>query len=207
MPVQLNELEQNLRQHAGEFLCERIHDKKSTKVVRFVHVLTSPDASMDLPKIGRLDEFYAHFGSILFYYDEKSGDAAKHIAPSSQWAELHSDFSDWIDALDEDERDEILPDWVESCLVIGKTPHSGNYILVATEGSGAGRIFEFDHDGFEFRDEADDVIDYVHKLLKPDGARLTGIASHMRFVEDDPMTQWWIREFKDNQGHIVRTDV
>ncbi len=98
--------------------------------------------------------------------------------------------------MDEDERLEILPDWIDTCLVIGETPHSGNYILVVTKGPAAGRVFEFDHDGYEFIDQAD-VIEYVEKLLKPDGIKLTDIASHMRFIEDDPMGQWWIRELRE----------
>jgi hypothetical protein len=203
--LKLNDLEKAVREHAGEFLCERINDKGKTKLVSFTHVVGAPEDATNVPSVGRLSEFYETFGSILFYYDEKSGDAAKHIAPTSEWAELHIDFVDWLEPLDEDERLEILPDWIDTCLVIGETPHSGNYILVVTDGPAAGRVFEFDHDGYEFIDQAADVIEYVEKLLKPDGIKLTDIASHMRFIEDDPMVQWWIREFRDNTGHVAST--
>ncbi|AMK76072.1 MULTISPECIES: SMI1/KNR4 family protein [Methylomonas] len=203
--MKLNDLEKAVREHAGEFLCERINDEDKTKTVSFTHVVDAPEDSNDLPTVGRLRDFYETFGGILFYYDKKSGDAAKRIAPSSEWAELHADFSDWLEPLDEDERLEILPDWIDTCLVIGETPRSGNYILVATEGPTAGRVFEFDHDGYEFTDEAADIVEYVEKLLKPDGIKLVDIASHMRFIEGDPMVQWWIRELRDNAGHVAST--
>lgn len=203
--MKLFDLESAVRQHAGEFVCERIHDTTQTKTVRFTHVLTPPIGSGDIPEVGRLRDVYDTFGSILFYYDEKSGDAGKYIAARSEWAELHGHFSEWIEHLDDDERSEILPDWIDGCLVIGETPHSGNYILVPTSGPDSGRVFEFEHDGFEFIEEGKDVVEYIEKLLKPDSSVLTEIASHMRFIEGDPMIQWWIRELRDNQGQVVRT--
>lgn len=203
--MKLTDLEKAVREHAGKFLCQRINDKDKTKTVNVRHVIDAPAGSTDLPKVGRLNDVYETFGSILFYFDEISGDAARRLAPSSEWAELHADFSDWLEPLDEDERLEILPAWIDSCLVIGETPRSGNYILVVSEGPAAGRVFEFDHDGYEFMDEATDVVEYVEKLLKPDTVKLTDIASHMRFIEGDPMEQWWIMELRDNTGHVANT--
>ena len=189
-------------------MCERIHDEtKISKVVRFIHVVDSPGEHIGVPIVGRLKDFYETFGSILFYHDEKSGDAGRYLAHPAEWDELHSAFSGWIDDLNESERREYVPEWIDTCFVIGETPQSGNYILIPTEGPAAGHVFEFDHDGFEFTDKARDVVEYVEKLLKPDSSTLTEMASHMRFVEDDPMVQWWIRELRDNGGRIVSTNV
>jgi len=204
--MKLGELETAVLEHGGEFLCERIHDEKETKIVRFTHSVAPPGGQADLPAVGRLGDFYETFGSILFYHDDKSGDAGKHIAHPSRWADLHGAFSAWIEDLTQEERDECVPAWVGTCLVIGETPRSGNYILVPIEGPEEGHVFEFDHDGFEFKDEAEDVVEYVKKLLKPDSSTLSEIASHMRFIEGDPMVQWWIRELRDNGGLIVRTN-
>jgi hypothetical protein len=203
--LKLTDLEAAVRAHAGEFLCENLDDAKQVKAVRFSHLVTPPGDSARAPAAGRLRDFYDTFGSVVFYHDAKSGDAARHIAPPSEWPSLHAEFSDWMEMVDEDERDEILPDWAETCLVIGETPQSGNYILMATEGPDAGHIFEFDHDGFEFIDEAADIVQYVERLLKPDDAQLTEIASHLRFVEGDSEDQWWIRELRDNRGHTATT--
>lgn len=200
------DLKMAVRQHAGEFLCEEIHNERNTKVVTFAHVITEPVGLDGVPDVGDLREFYSTFGSILFYHDPRSGDAGKYLAPVSTWSELHEFFSDWIEGLEEDEREEILPEWIETVLVIGETPHSGNYILVPTEGAEAGHVFEFDHDGFEFIHEAGSVVEYVQRLLKPDDSKLTEIASHMRFVESDAMVQWWIRELRDNRGYVAQTD-
>jgi hypothetical protein len=68
-------------------------------------------------------------------------------------------------------------------------------------------VFEFDHDGFEFTHAADDLVDYVQRLLRLDSPTLANIASHMRFIDKNTGAQWWILEMSDNQGHRVRTDV
>lgn len=203
--MKLIELEKAVLERRGEFLCERINDGNQTRVVRFMHLVTLPEAQADLPTVGRLNDVYDTFGSILFYLDEASGDAGKFLAPPAKWALLHEDFSDWLDDLDEHERQEYLPEWIDACLVIGEIPHSGNYILVPTVGDTAGHVVEFDHDGLEFTDEAPDVVAYIEKLLVPDNATLTSMASHMRFIDGDPMVQWWIREMRDNKGHVART--
>lgn len=200
-----DELVGAVAQHKGEFLCEEIHKEKNTKTVQFEHVVTPPTDLEDAPEIGDLREFYSHFGSILFYVDPRSGDAGKYLAPRASWTELHEYFSGWLEGIDGDEADEYLPKWIETALVVGETPHSGNYILIPTEGDEAGHVFEFDHDGFEFTLQASSIREYVEALLAPNSTRLTDIASHMRFAEGDRMVQWWIREMKDNRGHFART--
>ncbi len=71
---------------------------------------------------------------VLLYFDEKSGDAALYIARPDQWDSLNSYFSDWLEGLDQDEREELLPEWLDNYLTIGEIPHSGNFILVPTAG-------------------------------------------------------------------------
>lgn len=195
-----------LRTHAGHFLCERINAPGQTRQVAFSHVLTPP-VPVDMPPgIGRLAEFYSHFGSVLLYHHEGSGDAARFIAPVEQWSALRAELDDWTAIVGDDE-EEPLPEWLDTALVVGEVPASGNYILVPTQGEFAGRVFEFDHDGFEFRDRAPDLFDYVAGLLRPDGSMLTDMASSMRFVEGDPAVQWWILELHDADGLRASTTV
>lgn len=203
--MKLDELDRAVREHAGEFLCEEIADPTRTKVVEFTHVITPPDSAEQVPEVGRLRDFYDTFGSLVLYSDEKSGDAAKYIAPPDEWAELDGEFREWIDMVDADEED-MLPAWVDTCLVIGEIPESGNYIIMATEGPEAGQVFEFDHDGFEFTEEAPDIVAYVETMLQPDNVQLVVIASYLRFTEDGSNDQWWIRSFKDNRGHTASTE-
>lgn len=192
--------------HCGEFACERInHQPQQTKVVAFSHMVTPPQVTAGLPAVGRLGDFYDTFGSILFYLDAVTGDAAKHIVHPSEWASMHIDFNDWIEQLDDEERADILPEWIARCTAIGESPHTGNYILMVLDGAEAGKVFEFDHDGFEFIEQADDLVAYVQRLLDPDAGLLLDNASHMRFIEADQV-QWWILEMADNRGNRVRTD-
>ncbi len=158
-----------------------------------------------LPDIGRLGDFYETFGSVVFYADANSGEAAKYIANPSEWPALRSDFTAWFDHLTDEERAEIWPDWFDTCLVIGEVPAAGNYLLMAATGDKAGHVFLFDHDGFELIDCANDLVDYVEKLLAPNDQLLLEMASHMRFIEADESIQWWIRELHDNRGNVART--
>jgi hypothetical protein len=203
--LRLASLEEAVCEHTGQFLCERINAPSETKIVAFRHVVHPPVAFDPLPKVGRLSDFYETFGSVVFDFDEQSGDAAKCIASPSDWGQLSELFDDWVAILDEQERGEVLPDWIDDCLVIGEEPHTGNYILMPTAGDASGRVFLFDHDGFEFFEEAEDLIQYVKRLLSPDDDLLRDIASHMRFAEGDRTIQWWIRELRDNRGNVART--
>lgn len=203
--MNLTDLKSAVAAHRGTFRCERINAPSQTKVVHFAHRIGQPDPGADVPAVGRLHDFVATFGSVVFYEDPVSGEAAVHLAGPEAWAELDGDFRDWIEPLGEDEKAEILPPWAERCLVIGTEPGTGNYLLMPLEGDEAGAVYLFDHDGYEFTREADDVIDYVQRTLAPDDRRLTGFATHMRFIEGDPMAQWWIVELHDNRGHSATT--
>lgn len=206
--MSLPDLHRAVTEHTGTFQCERIHKSKETKAVDFRHHVQPPlPLDAPVPDVGQLPAFYATFGGVLLYHDADSGDAARYIAPPSEWATLQEAFEGWTEQLNDEERDEILPDWIDHCLVIGETPHSGNYILMATEGDCAGRVFEFDHDGYEFTEVAHDLVNYVEALLRPDSKTLTEMASHMRFIDKRTGAQWWILEMTDNQGQRVRTKV
>ena len=142
-------------------------------MINFRHVASAPSPVDELPDVGRLRDFYETFGSLLLYHDDQSGDAGKYVATPAQWADLQDHFGGWVEPLDEEERTEILPDWISDCQVIGETPRSGNYILMPTQGQKTGRVFEFDHDGFEFSEVASDLVEYVQQLLDLDARRLT----------------------------------
>lgn len=200
-----SELAKKLHAHTGTFLCEEIHTPAHTKQVRFAHLVTPPQPAAEVPNVGDLRAFYAHFGRIVFYHDSLSGDSGRVLAPVTAWPELRDSLWDWFYPLDDEARAEILPPWIDGACVIGETPQSGNYLLVPTEGPEAGRVFEFDHDGYAFVQQADSLEAYVESLLKPDSATLTALATHMRFVGPDDTCQWWIRELRDDAGHVVYT--
>lgn len=203
--MKLPQLFEDVVQHRGTFLCEEIRQETNTKLVYFSHVVQPAIDVNHLPNVGRLQDFYDTFASIIFYVDERSGDAGKHIAAPSTWPELDTEFRGWIDHFGEEEKEEYLPEWIDNCLVIGEEPRTGNYLLMPTTGDCAGKVFLFDHDGYEFIEEAQDIIAYVEYMLKPDNQLLVGMASHMRFIEDGVPVQWWIRDLNDNRGNFATT--
>ncbi len=204
--MKLEKLEEAVKNHTGIFNCVQIHHEHNTKTVSFQHEYASPASHKEIPELGKLHDFYATFGSLLLYSCAKSNDAAVYIGAPDEWASLRTNFNGWIEDLSEEERSDYLPEWVDTCIVIGEIPRTGNYLLMATAGVEAGRIFEFEHDGFEFIELAQDIEEYIYKMLKPDGPALVGIASHMRFIEADASSQWWIRELVINDGYVMTTE-
>lgn len=205
MPA-LETLRSAVESHAGTFLCSEIQNEANTKTVDFHHVSLPADFDSAVPDVVGLRDFYDTFAQLTLYVDETSGEAAFLIASPSQWTELDEDFRPWLDGIDEDEAADFLPDWIDSCLVIGEVPRSGNYLLVPTEGPEAGKVFGFDHDGLEFDELGATLPDFIAKTLDLDTHRLTAIASHIRFIAPSENRQWWINELKDNRGNVVRTE-
>jgi hypothetical protein len=199
---ELQSLRSAVQAHTGVFSCSEISRKGSTKQVNFRHVGSAPDPSHVIPAIQGLRDFYSAFEHLLMYVDEHSEEAAYLIASPSQWLELDGHFRPWLDALEEDD----LPDWIEDCIVVGEIPRSGNYLLLPASGPEAGRVFEFEHDGYEFLELGSSLPDFVLRTLDLDSARLTAIASHMRFILPDERRQWWIDEMKDSRGNVVKTE-
>jgi hypothetical protein len=201
----LESLRSAVVEHAGEFLCSEIHAEKISKTVKFRHVAADPAEKPDLPEVPGLSSFYSTFGSLVMYLDDESGESAFYIAQPSQWDILKADFGGWLEGMDDEELDECVPPWVADCLVVGEVPRSGNYLLVPSAGPEAGKVYEFEHDGFEFIELGQSLQSFVERALTPDWRQLTGMASHLRFVVGDRSRQWWIREMRDNRGNVVKT--
>ena len=202
----LESLRSDVQSHVGQFTCSEIHREESTKTVSFRHAGSPPDPGVDVPNVQGLRDFYDTFGQLTLYLADESGDAAFFIASPSQWSELDSDFRPWLEGIEEDEADDHLPVWIKDCLVVGEIPQSGNYLLVPTAGPDAGKVFEFEHDGFEFIELGQSLPDFVARTLDLDTSRLTAIASHVRFITPEENRQWWINELKDNRGNVIRTE-
>ncbi len=199
---ELESLRSAVEAHTGFFTCSEINQKGSTKQVNFRHVGSDPDNSHVLPAIQGLQDFYSTYEDLLLYADEESDSAAYLIASPSQWSELDSHFRPWLEALEEDD----LPEWIDDCIVVGEIPRSGNYLLVPASGSEAGKVFEFEHDGYEFLELGVSLPDFVLRTLDLDSQRLAAIASHMRFILPNERRQWWIEEMKDNRGNVISTE-
>jgi hypothetical protein len=205
--LMLESLHSAVDAHAGQFTCVEIDKEKNTKNVHFRHVGSPPDINLAVPNVPGLRDFYATYGHLTLYLDEQSGDAAYFIASPSQWSELDGEFRPWLEGLDEEEAAEYLPTWIVDCIVVGEIPQSGNYLLVPSSGPDAGKVFEFEHDGFEFLELASSLPDFVMRSLDLSTRELTAMASHLRFITTGENRQWWIKELRDNRGNVVRTEV
>jgi hypothetical protein len=192
--------------HTGIFSCEEIHKEENTKDVHFRHVGSPPNPALAVPDVQGLKEFYSTYESLTMYLEEDSGDAAYFIASPSQWSELEGYFRPWLDSVGEDEAADYLPAWINECIVIGEIPQSGNYLLVPISGPDEGKVFEFEHDGFEFLELATSLPDFAMRTLDLDARRLTAMASHLRFITPEERRQWWIKELRDNRGNVVCTE-
>jgi hypothetical protein len=205
MPV-LESLRASVQSHSGQFMCSEIHNEKNIRTVNFRHIGVPPDSSLSVPNIQGLQDFFETYAELTLYFEEQSGEAAYFIASPLQWEELENDFRPWLNGIEEGEIEDYLPNWVNNCLVVGEIPRSGNYLLVPISGSEEGKVFEFEHDGFEFIELGASVPDFVAKTLDLDTYRLSNIASHLRFITPNENSQWWIKELRDNRGNIIRTE-
>lgn len=184
----------------------QIHKEQNTKVVQFRHIGSPPIDASSIPDIPGFKEFYGTYEHLTMYVDEQTGEAAYFLAGPSQWSELNDHFRPWLEGLDEDEIADCLPAWIDQCIVVGEIPQSGNYLLVPISGQEAGRVFEFEHDGFEFLELGSSLPAFVECTLDLDSRRLTAIASHLRFIATDDDRQWWIKELRDNRGNVTGTE-
>lgn len=203
----LGTLRSAVDRHSGHFLCEEINRDGKTKVSRFRHISNPPEQRLKLPEVPGLRSFYETFDSLVLYFDEESGDAAYVIASPSEWSELNHSFTAWLQGMGEFEFAQTFPAWIKDRIVVGEMPKTGNYLLVPVSGVEAGKVFGFDHDGFEIRELGSSLPDFVYRSLDLDSERLTDIAAHLRFMSPDDDRQWWITELRDNRGNVVRTTV
>ncbi|TMQ74374.1 SMI1/KNR4 family protein [Candidatus Accumulibacter phosphatis] len=205
MPV-LEQLRSAVQSHSGQFVCSEIHHAKNSKTVHFRHLGTPPEPDFSGLEVNGLRDFYSTFGELTLYLEEESGDAAYFLANPSQWESLDSDFRPWLEGIGDDEADDYLPDWISNCIVVGEIPRSGNYLLIPTTGPETGKVFEFEHDGFEFIELGTSLPDFVERTLDLDPSRLAAIASHVRFITENDGRPWWIEELHDNRGNVIHTE-
>lgn len=200
------ELLKDVESHSGVFRCRARGGSNLKRDVSFRHDFAVPTGvPLNLPMSG-LADFYDTFAWLDLYRDPDSGDSAFHIGTPEEWPALEEGLRDWFDGLDDDEREELLPAWIDDCVVIGEIPMSGNYLLVPLSGPQKGHVIEFDHDGFEFSDLGENLEQFVRRAMAPDTRSLTAMAAHLTFSGAGDSSQWWIEVMEDNRGLTVRTD-
>ncbi len=147
----------------------------------------------DLPE---LIEFYRRYGSARLYCDTIGHASAFFIASPESWPELREGFEGWLEGLDEEEKEELLPNWIADYVVVGEVPNSGNYFLLPLEGPDRGKVFEFEHDGFEFIESAANFAAFVESISTVDAALLNEILGHTRYSDGKSSVQWLCKEYQ-----------
>lgn len=150
--------------------------------------------------VGNLPEllaFYSQYGSLRLYSDLEEDHSAFYIASPDEWCELKAYFTYWIDDLDAKEKAEMLPEWVadDDYVVIGEVPNSGNFFLMPLVGGDRGKVFEFEHDGFEFLESGLNFADFLAQLTSVDESLIFQISGHTRYSDSRPDSQWLIDEY------------
>jgi hypothetical protein len=122
--------------------------------------------------------------------------SAYYIAPPAAWPELRECFECWLDALSEEEAAEVLPSWLESYVVIGEVPNSGNYFLVPLEGPERGKVVEFEHDGMEFIERGTTLADFLDAISTGTHDLMEEIRGHTRYCDGHPDIQWLCQDYQ-----------
>lgn len=140
-------------------------------------------------------EFYSQHNGAVLYRDSIKNHAGFHatgiyLAPVSEWPLLGSYAQEWIDSLDAAERQELVPEWTEDAIVFGEAPNSGNYFILAMSGEKRGRIFYFDHDGFEFEEYAENLPQFFSKVTYRPAEQLHSLGCYVRYTDGVSDTQW-----------------
>jgi len=151
----------------------------------------------DVPEV---IEFYRRWGGLRLYCDtviiESVGHASAFlIAHPDLWPELKARFSVWLQDLNDDEREDLLPEWLSDYVVFGEVPNSGNSFLLSLSGATHGHVFEFEHDGFEFIKRGASFATFTESLGTVNDNLLTEIRSHTRYSDGKTDEQWMCVEY------------
>jgi len=177
-------------------------DNKNDFTALITHKVTPPIEASRLKQLEKeigchdqLFELLSTYGSIRLYCDTLSEDSAFYVAHPDEWQELQEDFSIWLDDLDDDEEEDLLPDWIDNVIVIGEIPSSGSYYLLPTVGAEKGKVYEFEHDGFEFIKVGEDIFSFVDKICTVTDDLIGNILSHTRYSDGKTDIQWLAQKY------------
>jgi len=183
-----------------EFNCIRVgSDQKPlpTKIIKAYNEVSSPlDSSLietlqlEFNGNNSLIDLYTHYGDIGLYCDPITEYPTILIAHPSLWGELKEGFDLWVQGLSDEERKELLPEWIDSTIIFGELSGSGDCYLYLLEGDEKGSIYEFNHDGFEFNKLADNMNEFLEFVTTPDDKLISYISAYCRFSDEHNDAQW-----------------
>jgi hypothetical protein len=67
--------------------------------------------------------------------------------------------------------------------------------MMPTKGDESGKVFLFDHDGFEFVEMGADLGAFVEKITTVNDDLMQSIPGHTRYSDGESETQWLAKEY------------
>lgn len=203
-----DQLQQLLSHRDPRLVCVAAGDSETAQPELIAHIDHEVTAGLDPNSLAELRNqvgglphlvaFYEKFGSARLFRDSvfRQGigrASAYYIAPPDTWGELRERAGHWFSQLDDDEAQEILPDWMTDYVVVGEIPNSGNYFLVPLVGEDRGKVYEFEHDGYEFIERGRNFEAFVDSLAQVAAEHLERIGGHTRYCDAVTSRQWMPR--------------
>ena len=137
-----------------------------------------------------MQAFYRQHNGCELYCDTLSDSAGVSLGSIDSWPELNEELNEWVDILDEDEKQEVLPAWFEDAIAIGEAPQSGNYLLLVCAGEQSGSIYYFNHDGFEITQFAASWEEFLARLITDPVQLLMDLGCYVCYSDGKTDIQW-----------------
>lgn len=167
------------------------------------HIVELPLSSEELKalkeQVGAVPQLiavYERYSSVRLYCDTIGDDSAFYLAHPGEWPDLKNEFKMWCDGLTDNEKEELLPDWLEDCIVVGEIPQSGNCFLIPMSGNDLGKVIGFGHDGFEFVERGSDVSAFLEYISTVDNELIEDILTYTRYSDGKSSIQWLANEYQ-----------
>ncbi|SMC19283.1 hypothetical protein SAMN02745857_00685 [Andreprevotia lacus DSM 23236] len=158
----------------------------------------------DYPEQPALHDFYAEFGSLELYVAETlcvSSDeypTAFLLAAPEEWDDLKDSVQDWLEWLEGDELDEVMPFALDDSIVFGRVPRAATYFMLVVRGEHAGKVYEFDHDGYEVDCVGASLPAFIAWLAIPDEALCRYIRAHTRYSDGVTEKEWLAERYESD---------
>jgi len=209
--MKFKNLEQLVKGKDAVLLCHLADNPSEQVVIPIVHMVepgldkTALKAlSAKFPDLPELIELYTQYGELTLFQDIDSDEAVYSIASPEYWDELQSEFERWIEDIEDKERKEYFPAWIDYCQVIGERPGSARYFLIPKQGDSIGQVYEFDHDGLTFHLQSESIIDFIESISNVENKEgMKNIASELRNINfDSKGERWSVSEYKDSNRTV-----
>ncbi len=199
-------LKELLKRKNQRFICKHNYSPEPSPeeyVVYIEHVIDKKLSESELNQLKvsygnfpEFIEFYKQYGGLHLYTQTDEDETAFHIAHPDEWSVLDYFFKSWFKDLSEQERKEIIPDWLSDYTVVAEVPKSSTYYLLVLDGAKKGQVYEFDHDGYEFYKRGNNFEEFVNGLCDVNKELINDLQYHVRYKDKVSTSQWIVEKYE-----------